>query len=110
MTTTPAKATENRNLVSLAVGDRLKERRISANMSQLTLAYEAHVNRAFISNIERGVANPSVIVLANICHVLGITLAEFFNELNISLPPQEDAPRRANVAQPKVKPPGSRLR
>lgn len=110
MTTTPAKATEARNLVSLAVGDRLKASRIRANISQLTLASEAHVDRAFISNIERGVANPSVIVLANICHVLGMSLAEFFSEIDISLPPHEDEPRRANVAQPKVKPPGSRLR
>lgn len=110
MTTTPAKATEARNLVSLAVGDRLKESRIRANVSQLTLASEAHIARQFISEIERGVANPSIVVLANICHALGMTLAEFFSELDISLPPQEDEPRRANVAQPKVKPPGSRLR
>jgi len=110
MTTTPAKASEPRNPVSLAVGDKLKESRIRANISQLTLASEAHVDRAFISNIERGVANPSVIVLANICHVLGITLAQFFSELDISLPPQEGEPRRVNVAQPKLKPPGSRLR
>ncbi|QJD99838.1 helix-turn-helix transcriptional regulator [Massilia forsythiae] len=110
MTTAPAKATEARNLVSLAVGDRLKESRIRANISQLKLAAEAHVDRVFISNIERGVANPSVIVLANICHVLGMTLAEFFSELDIALPPQEDEPRRTNAAQPKVKPPGSRLR
>jgi len=110
MTTTPAKPAEARNFVSLAVGDRLKESRIRANVSQLTLASEAHIARQFISEIERGVANPSIGVLAILCHVLGMTLAEFFSELDISLPPNEDEPRRANVAQPKVKPPGSRLR
>lgn len=111
MMTTPDKAAEaQRNSVSSAVGKSLKKRRISSNISQVNLASKAELDRAFISRIERGLANPSVLTLANICYALGITLAEFFSEINISLRPEPDRPRRANVAQPSVSPPKSRLR
>ncbi|WP_229422539.1 helix-turn-helix domain-containing protein [Pseudoduganella umbonata] len=79
-------------------------------MSQVALASKAELDRAFISRIERGIANPSVLTLANVCYALGITLADFFSDINVALPPGQDQPRRANAAQPKVSPPKSRLR
>ena len=106
----PENASDDRNPVSAAVGSSLKKRRISLNISQVSLASKAEVDRAFISRIEQGVANPSVHTLANICYALGITLADFFSEINLSLRPEKDEPRRSNAAQPKVSPPKSRLR
>lgn len=85
--------------ISVALGKRIKQCRHEADKSQETLAFEAHVDRTYISAIERGIANPSIETLANICHVLGVTLAELFAPLDgVSLAPT--GTRRANAATP----------
>ena len=85
--------------ISIALGKRVKQCRHAVDKSQETLAFEAHVDRTYISAIERGVANPSIETLANICHVLGVSLAELFEPLNgVSLAPT--GARRANAATP----------
>ncbi|WP_412770457.1 helix-turn-helix domain-containing protein, partial [Ralstonia solanacearum] len=47
-----------------AVGARIKQCRHAADKSQEALAFEARVDRTYISSIERGIANPSVETLA----------------------------------------------
>ena len=85
--------------ISVALGRRIKQCRHEADKSQETLAFEAHVDRTYISAIERGIANPSIETLANICFVLGVTLAELFEPLgDVSLAPTGE--RRANAATP----------
>jgi transcriptional regulator with XRE-family HTH domain len=85
--------------VCTALGKRVKECRHLADKSQETLAFDAHVDRTYISAIERGMANPSVETLANICHALNVTLAELFEPLgHVSLAPT--GKRRANTATP----------
>lgn len=85
--------------ISVALGKRIKECRHAADKSQETLAFEAHVDRTYISAIERGIANPSVETLANICYCLGVTLSELFAPLDeVSLAPT--GARRANTATP----------
>lgn len=93
------KTQHKRNPVATALGQRLKACRITAGKSQETLAFEALVDRTYISAMERGVANPSVETLANVCYCLGISLAELFEPLNISLKPS--GTRRANTAEPE---------
>ncbi len=85
--------------ISIALGKRIKECRHAAEKSQETLAFEALVDRTYISAIERGVANPSIETLANICYSLNVTLAELFAPLDgVSLKPTGE--RRANAATP----------
>lgn len=85
--------------ISVALGRRIKQCRHLANKSQETLAFEALVDRTYISSIERGIANPSIETLANICHALGITLSELFAPLSdVSLAPTGE--RRVNSATP----------
>lgn len=85
--------------ISLALGKRIKQCRHAVEKSQETLAFEAHVDRTYISAIERGIANPSVETLANICYSLSVTLAELFAPLDgVSLKPTGE--RRANAATP----------
>ena len=85
--------------VSIALGKRLKQCRHAADKSQETLAFDAQVDRTYISAIERGAANPSIETLANICYALGITLAELFEPLSeVSLAPT--GARRVNAATP----------
>lgn len=99
--TTPRSDTSPRRPapISIALGKRIKQCRHAADKSQETLAFEAHVDRTYISAIERGVANPSVETLANICHALNVTLSELFAPLDsVSLKPTGE--RRANAATP----------
>lgn len=103
-------ATDPRNAVCVALGRNLKELRIAADKSQEALAFEALVDRTYISSVERGIANPSVLTLANICHCLNITLSELFEPIRLSSAPDEKNRRRANRAQPLLKPKKSRLR
>jgi len=85
--------------ISVALGKRIKQCRHVADKSQETLAFEAHVDRTYISSIERGIANPSIETLANICYALHVTLAELFEPLNgVSLKPTGE--RRINAATP----------
>ncbi len=85
--------------ILIAVGARIKQCRHAADKSQERLAFEASVDRTYISSIERGIANPSVETLANICYALNVTLAELFAPLNgVSLRPT--GARRANAVVP----------
>jgi transcriptional regulator with XRE-family HTH domain len=98
-----------RNPVCTALGINLKRIRISAQKSQEDLAVEAEVDRTYISSIERGVANPSLLTLANICVALNISLSallesvDLFNDMN-------ETSRRANNAQPQPREKKSRLK
>lgn len=103
------KAADKRNKVCTAIGKSLKAKRIAADKSQETLAFDSEVDRTYISQIERGVANPSALTLANLCYGLGITLADLFEPVNIALAP-DGTLRRVNSAKPQLKPKKSRLR
>ncbi|WP_340531028.1 helix-turn-helix transcriptional regulator [Cupriavidus necator] len=85
--------------ISVALGKRIKQCRHAADKSQETLAFEAQVDRTYISAIERGVANPSVETLADICHAIGISLAELFAPMT-QIPRAPSGERRANTATP----------
>lgn len=85
--------------ISVALGRRIKQCRHLANKSQETLAFEALVDRTYISAIERGIANPSIETLANICYALNLTLGQLLDPLDdVSLAPT--GVRRANAATP----------
>lgn len=85
--------------ISVALGKRVKQCRHEAEKSQETLAFEASVDRTYISAIERGIANPSIETLANICFSLNVTLSELFGPLDgVSLKPTGE--RRTNAATP----------
>jgi transcriptional regulator with XRE-family HTH domain len=85
--------------IAAALGERLKQCRHAANKSQETLAFDAHIDRTYISAIERGVANPSIETLSNICYALGVTLAELFEPLS-GVPLKPTGSRRVNAATP----------
>lgn len=98
------------NKVGIALGKSLKAHRHGKDKSQEALGFEAEVDRTYISQIERGVGNPSVLTLATLCYALGITLADLFASVDVSLEP-DALQRRSNQAKPDApKPPKSRLR
>lgn len=59
----------------------LKEARVSRGLSQEALALEAGVDRSYVSQLERGIANPSLYILSKIAQVLCAKL-ELLIDLN----------------------------
>ena len=98
------------NEASLALGKSLKRHRHEKDKSQEQLGFEAAVDRTYVSQIERGVGNPSILTLANLCHALDITLADLFATVTVAVEPDEKT-RRSNQAKLKTDAPKkSRLR
>lgn len=62
------------------LGDEIKELRLNAGLSQEDLALAAEVDRTYVSQLERGVANPSLKILHRLCKVLGRDLQIAFLE------------------------------
>lgn len=70
----PMTTTKNPTLV--AIGKNLRRIRITSGFSQEGLALDAEIDRTYVSQIERGIANPSVLVLKKISDCLKIGLSD----------------------------------
>lgn len=64
--------------VCQVLGGNVKTLRQALGISQEELAFRAELDRTYISQIERGVSNPSVFVLLKVANVLGVELAGLF--------------------------------
>ncbi len=62
------------------LGDEIKQLRLNAGLSQEALAFEAEVDRTYVSQLERGVANPSFNILYRLSKALGTELQVTFLE------------------------------
>ena len=60
------------------LGMRIRYLRKEKKMSQLDLALEAEVNKNYISDLERGCRNPSILVLERIAKALDVSLEILF--------------------------------
>ncbi|MBQ6921398.1 MAG: helix-turn-helix transcriptional regulator [Bacilli bacterium] len=60
------------------LGMRIRYLRKQKGLSQLDLSLEAEVNKNYISDLERGRRNPSILLLEKICKALDIDLATLF--------------------------------
>jgi transcriptional regulator with XRE-family HTH domain len=63
-----------------ALGARVRAFRKRLDMSGRELAAAANVTPGFISQMERGLVNPSVATLLRICAVLGVRIGDVFTE------------------------------
>lgn len=66
-------------MIKEAVGNRIKELRIQLGLSQEEFAYKCELDRTYISSLEHGKRNISLMNLEKISRALGVTLSEFFN-------------------------------
>jgi transcriptional regulator with XRE-family HTH domain len=60
------------------VGNRIKELRKLKNISQEELAFNANVDKKYLSDIELGKRNVSITILHSIIIALEISIKEFF--------------------------------
>ena len=66
--------------IRFKIGQRIKELREKAEMSQKDLAYAADLDRSYIASIENGQRNVSIVNIEKIGKALNITLKEFFKD------------------------------
>lgn len=60
------------------VGQNLARIRKEKGLSQEELAFQCDLHRTYISGIERGVRNPTIVILDKIAGVLDIEIRRFF--------------------------------
>lgn len=58
------------------LAENIRRRRTEACLSQETLALSAEVDRTYVSQIERGISNPSLLILCRLCDVLDMELPD----------------------------------
>ena len=62
------------------VGRNVKRLRIAAGISQAELAERMGVDRAYVSGLESGQRNPTILTLWHIGEALGVKLRLFFDD------------------------------
>lgn len=64
--------------IAILISKTIKKLRLEKKLTQDDLAYLSSLDKTYISLIERGKRNPTVLSLYAICKALGISLSEFF--------------------------------
>ena len=62
------------------VGRNVQRLRIKAGLSQAALAARMGVDRAYVSGLELGQRNPTIVTLWHLAEALGAKLGSFFDE------------------------------
>lgn len=57
----------------------IRLRRRDMGLSQEALAFNAELDRTYISQVERSVGNPSLLVICKVACALGVDVQELFN-------------------------------
>jgi transcriptional regulator with XRE-family HTH domain len=68
------------------IGKRITQLRKDKKLSQQKFAYEADVERSFLTHIEKGRKNISVGTLERILTALEVSFKDFFNDKEFSKP------------------------
>lgn len=56
----------------------LRRLRVKQGLAQEALAVDAEIDRTYVSRLERGMENPTVVVLGRLAQALGVEIVEFF--------------------------------
>lgn len=62
--------------IRVQVGRNMQRIRKEANLSQEELAFECGLHRTYISGVERGIRNPTVLILDKIAKALRIPITD----------------------------------
>lgn len=66
--------------IPLKIGTAIRKRRDELNLSQEKLAERSQLHRTYISDIERGNRNLTIVSLTKILSALDISLRKFFSD------------------------------
>lgn len=70
---------------NVLLGQELSRRRKDAGLSQEALAFDAQLDRTYISQLENGHKSPTVDALLRICRVLGSSAGQVISQVERSL-------------------------
>lgn len=56
------------------VGENIRRLRKAADLTQEQLAFEAKIDLTYVGGIERGLRNPSLLVMARVAEALGVEI------------------------------------
>ncbi len=65
--------------IKVKIGQRIKELRKNIEISQEALAYQAEVDRTYVTDVENGRRNVSVEILERLVRALNVSFSEFFD-------------------------------
>lgn len=65
------------------LGNRITDLREKKGLSQLRLAYLADISKTYLSDLENGRRNPTIIILNSIAKALGVSLKDLFEDKEI---------------------------
>ncbi len=77
-------ATRSFDVLRSELAIQIREARLRAGLSQEALALAAEVDRTYVSQLERGVANPSLMILFRLADTLGVELSVGFRSVDAS--------------------------
>jgi transcriptional regulator with XRE-family HTH domain len=63
----------------IKLANNIRCRRAAMGLSQEALALSAEVDRTYVSQIERGIGNPSLLILSKLCDVLNAELVDILS-------------------------------
>ena len=67
--------------IKKAFGEAVREIRISQGKSQEQLAFDSNLDRTYISGVERGIRNISVVNIQKLAEAFDISLTELFEKV-----------------------------
>lgn len=67
--------------IKAVVGRNVKQHREAKGLSQEQLAFDADLHRTYVSGVERGIRNPTVLIVAKLANALGVEPSKLL-ELN----------------------------
>ena len=73
------KTDRNKQLLGL-LAKNVRSLRKGIGLSQEELAFECDIDRTYISKVERGIANPSLLVLYRLAEVLGVEIKDLLRK------------------------------
>lgn len=73
------KMTRDKQLLNI-LAKNVRNLRKEIDLSQEELAFECDIDRTYISKVERGIANPSLLVLLKIADVLKIEIKDLLKK------------------------------
>ena len=65
--------------IKVKIGQRIKHLRKELEISQEALAYQAEVDRTYVTDVENGRRNVSVEILERLIKALSVSFSEFFD-------------------------------
>lgn len=67
--------------INKKLGKRVRKVREELGLSQEELGFKSGLHRTYISDIERGTKNPTVVTIDTLAKALGVSISELFKDL-----------------------------